>query len=190
MRCPSCGAENRDGARFCRQCAGALPAAPSESTQACPNCGARVPSGTRFCVACGASVDRVQPPPARTVRPAMPPARPAQPSPPPWSPPPAQSAPPPVAPPRYAAPPRPRRGLGGCGWVLIVGGVLGGVAHRWLGRVGYLVVRAGWDSWVVSYLPSDCDACSSDRDTSGSWCILSNSSGLWYDELDARLWLD
>jgi hypothetical protein len=132
MKCPSCGTDNREGARFCRQCAGVLPAGPPEVGAVCPNCGARVSSGTKFCLACGASLDKVRPV-ARPLHPAAPPTRPAQSapqSPPLWSAPAPQRVPPPppqpVAPPPYAAPlPKPKRGGKGCVWALIAGGVLG-----------------------------------------------------------------
>lgn len=146
MRCPSCGAENRAGAHFCRQCAGPLPAEPSGSAQVCPNCEAQVPSGTKFCLACGASLDRVRPA-ARPVHPAAPPARPMPPtqqSPPLWSTPPTQrtpSPPPFTPPPPYAAvpPPGPKRGGRGCVWALIVGGVLGTLI-----LIGLIVLVVFW----------------------------------------------
>jgi hypothetical protein len=46
VRCPSCGVESAEGARFCAQCGGRL--APS-----CPACGEPVQSGHRLCQACG-----------------------------------------------------------------------------------------------------------------------------------------
>ena len=47
MTCPRCQAENRDGARFCRECGATFGAV-------CPGCGAKVESGSRFCDSCGA----------------------------------------------------------------------------------------------------------------------------------------
>ena len=47
MNCPACGHANPDGARFCNQCAGALPVR-------CLNCGTSNPIGARFCNACAA----------------------------------------------------------------------------------------------------------------------------------------
>ncbi len=46
MRCPSCEHDNRDGARFCDGCGGAL--APQ-----CAQCGADLRPSARFCDACG-----------------------------------------------------------------------------------------------------------------------------------------
>jgi predicted ATPase/class 3 adenylate cyclase len=46
--CPSCGQENREGARFCGACAASL--APE---LACASCGALNPAGQKFCDACG-----------------------------------------------------------------------------------------------------------------------------------------
>jgi class 3 adenylate cyclase len=47
MQCPRCQAENREEARFCREC-GATFGAP------CSSCGARVEVGNKFCDGCGA----------------------------------------------------------------------------------------------------------------------------------------
>jgi len=128
MRCPSCGAENREGAHFCQQCAEPLPVGPSGPAYVCPNCGAQVLSSKNFCLACGASLGRARPSATRPVHPAAPPARsmpPTQQRPPLWSPPPTQGIPPPPPSP-YAAPPlsQPKRGGRGCVWALIAGGVL------------------------------------------------------------------
>src|SRR5713226_10161449 len=46
MKCPRCEGENREGARFCREC-GALFAA------VCSSCGAKVEAGSKFCDNCG-----------------------------------------------------------------------------------------------------------------------------------------
>ena len=59
MRCPSCGFESAEGARFCAQCGERL--APS-----CPGCGAPTQSGHRFCPACGVSLQPVAPEPPAT----------------------------------------------------------------------------------------------------------------------------
>jgi Double zinc ribbon len=46
MRCPACGNENRDGAKFCRGCGTSF-----QST--CPKCGAHLSQEDRFCDSCG-----------------------------------------------------------------------------------------------------------------------------------------
>ncbi len=52
--CPNCGQGNREGARFCAGCGGAL-------AVACLSCGADLPAGARFCDACGAPVSQTDP---------------------------------------------------------------------------------------------------------------------------------
>ena len=47
MTCPWCQAENRDGARFCRECGATFGAV-------CSGCGAKVEAGSKFCDSCGA----------------------------------------------------------------------------------------------------------------------------------------
>src|SRR5262245_56458045 len=49
MKCPRCHADNRDGARFCRECGATFAAA-------CPSCGAKVEAGSKFCDSCGAGL--------------------------------------------------------------------------------------------------------------------------------------
>jgi class 3 adenylate cyclase/tetratricopeptide (TPR) repeat protein len=49
VTCPSCGHENREGARFCLSCGGGL-------ALSCPCCSAQLPPGARFCDACGKHV--------------------------------------------------------------------------------------------------------------------------------------
>jgi class 3 adenylate cyclase len=46
MECPRCGAENRDGAKFCAKCGHGL-------ALACPSCGAAYQADDAFCVECG-----------------------------------------------------------------------------------------------------------------------------------------
>ena len=48
MRCSKCGAENRDGAKFCKNCAAPIPAK-------CLSCGAAVQPRSKFCDECGAA---------------------------------------------------------------------------------------------------------------------------------------
>ena len=47
MKCPRCQAENREGARFCRECGVTFGAV-------CSSCGAKVEAGSKFCDGCGA----------------------------------------------------------------------------------------------------------------------------------------
>jgi hypothetical protein len=49
MKCTKCGAENREGAKFCNECA-----APIEAS--CPKCGSRNKPGAKFCDECGTSL--------------------------------------------------------------------------------------------------------------------------------------
>jgi class 3 adenylate cyclase len=49
MTCAECGAENREGAKFCNECA-----APIEAS--CPKCRAKNKAGAKFCDECGASL--------------------------------------------------------------------------------------------------------------------------------------
>lgn len=46
MLCPSCGSDNREGARFCADCGAKL-------ESACPACGAAVVADQKFCDSCG-----------------------------------------------------------------------------------------------------------------------------------------
>jgi Double zinc ribbon len=48
MKCPSCGCENRDGAKFFGDCATLLAEA-----LVCPRCGTANPKGRKFCDSCG-----------------------------------------------------------------------------------------------------------------------------------------
>src|SRR6059058_1557012 len=50
MKCPRCQAENRERARFCRECGATFGAV-------CSSCGAKVEAGSKFCDGCGAPVD-------------------------------------------------------------------------------------------------------------------------------------
>src|SRR5690349_13212357 len=46
MICPTCGAENAAGKKFCTECGGAL-------ALACPSCGAALTGTEKFCGECG-----------------------------------------------------------------------------------------------------------------------------------------
>jgi class 3 adenylate cyclase/uncharacterized protein YcbX len=52
MRCPKCGTENREGAKFCKDCAAPIPGS-------CANCGATLQPGSKFCDQCGSPVSGV-----------------------------------------------------------------------------------------------------------------------------------
>jgi class 3 adenylate cyclase/tetratricopeptide (TPR) repeat protein len=49
MTCSNCGAENREGRKFCAECGSAL-------SQACPSCGAANEPGEKFCGECGTAL--------------------------------------------------------------------------------------------------------------------------------------
>ena len=59
MECPSCGAANREGAKFCASCGTPL-------GLACPSCGAPYEPGQGFCDECGTALTAA-PAPARAV---------------------------------------------------------------------------------------------------------------------------
>ena len=61
MRCPHCGAENREERRFCAECGGFF-------SSACPACGFRNEPGEKFCGGCGAAL---LPPSAQARKPAL-----------------------------------------------------------------------------------------------------------------------
>ena len=50
MKCSACSHDNREGARFCDNCGGAL-------SRQCPSCGMQLRSEAKFCDHCGASID-------------------------------------------------------------------------------------------------------------------------------------
>jgi Double zinc ribbon len=56
MRCPACGNENREGAKFCRGCGASFPSA-------CPKCGAHLSLQDRFCDSCGHRLGQQTPAP-------------------------------------------------------------------------------------------------------------------------------
>src|SRR5215510_15031488 len=47
MQCPRCGSDNREGAKFCNECAAPL-------LLRCPACGTENRPGAKFCDACAA----------------------------------------------------------------------------------------------------------------------------------------
>src|SRR5713101_6360341 len=53
MRCPNCGNENRQGAKFCNDCAAPLPLR-------CPNCGNENRQGAKFCNDCATPLAKGQ----------------------------------------------------------------------------------------------------------------------------------
>jgi predicted ATPase/class 3 adenylate cyclase len=67
MLCPSCGHENREGARFCGDCA-----APLVDAIACPSCGTSNPVGQKFCDSCGQAISEPAAPPTPTPTPTIP----------------------------------------------------------------------------------------------------------------------
>ena len=48
MKCAGCGCENREGAKFCGECA-----APLAEALTCRSCGTANPKGRKFCDSCG-----------------------------------------------------------------------------------------------------------------------------------------
>lgn len=66
MTCPSCQADNRDGARFCNECGASLAAR-------CASCGAEHRPGQKFCDECGAQLGAAAAPTAPAERVAAPP---------------------------------------------------------------------------------------------------------------------
>src|SRR5215467_10387414 len=52
MECPSCGAANLEGKKFCGDCGTPLPL-----SVCCTACGAENPPGKKFCADCGAALN-------------------------------------------------------------------------------------------------------------------------------------
>ena len=61
MKCRRCQADNRDGARFCRECGATF-------ATVCPSCGVKVEAGSKFCDSCGAALALALAPTAVTAR--------------------------------------------------------------------------------------------------------------------------
>lgn len=55
ITCPSCGAKQKPGSRFCNQCGVRIASAAEEETT-CPICGAKLPLNSKFCNSCGAKL--------------------------------------------------------------------------------------------------------------------------------------
>src|SRR5262245_61293670 len=51
--CSNCGAQMREGARFCPRCGMQTPAAVAPQSRFCANCGAAMAPDARFCLSCG-----------------------------------------------------------------------------------------------------------------------------------------
>ena len=64
MKCPNCGHNLPDTARFCNKCGQPIvPKPPTEERRIyCPNCGASLPEAARFCNKCGQPLDEEGPP--------------------------------------------------------------------------------------------------------------------------------
>ena len=67
MKCPSCGADNPEGQKFCGNCGHRLEGPPGArfGLVRCPNCGFENPEGRRYCADCGSMIPRT----LRTVTP-------------------------------------------------------------------------------------------------------------------------
>src|SRR5436190_5784049 len=64
MKCHSCGCDNREGAKFCGDCA-----APLAAALACPSCGTANPKGRKFCHSCGQPLAELSAPDPRSYTP-------------------------------------------------------------------------------------------------------------------------
>ena len=65
LLCPSCGASNEAGRKFCGECGTAL-------ARTCPSCGTANPPSVKFCGECGAALDAVAPAPTSAPLPTAP----------------------------------------------------------------------------------------------------------------------
>jgi predicted amidophosphoribosyltransferase len=57
MKCPSCGHENREHAKFCEECA-----RPVRAVRVCSKCGAELRPAAKFCDECATPTASAQPP--------------------------------------------------------------------------------------------------------------------------------
>lgn len=55
--CPSCGAQNAQGVKFCNQCGSPMNVSPKAAPTHCTNCGAELAPGTKFCGSCGTKAE-------------------------------------------------------------------------------------------------------------------------------------
>jgi hypothetical protein len=55
MKCPKCGAELKDGVKFCQECGTKIEVA-QPVKQFCRECGNEIPAGAKFCPYCGADI--------------------------------------------------------------------------------------------------------------------------------------
>ena len=58
LYCPTCGAENRDTAKFCMQCSASMTAAPDK---VCGNCGTKNPDAAKYCLNCATPLHAATP---------------------------------------------------------------------------------------------------------------------------------
>ena len=62
MKCPSCGIEVSESARFCASCGASLARSEKETEAValnCKNCGSKLPEGAVYCTSCGTPVAAV-----------------------------------------------------------------------------------------------------------------------------------
>ncbi len=72
MQCPSCGHENREGRKFCSECA-----SPLFTELKCPSCGALNEHGEKYCGGCAASLTVIEPESAQQPKTVSPPSQPS-----------------------------------------------------------------------------------------------------------------
>ena len=70
MQCPSCGHENREGRKFCSECA-----SPLFTELKCPSCGALNEHGEKYCGGCAASLTVSEPESAQQPKTVSPPSQ-------------------------------------------------------------------------------------------------------------------
>lgn len=55
--CPSCGAKNKEGIKFCIHCGKEMTPKKEKTENRCPVCGAKNDKNTKYCLSCGAALD-------------------------------------------------------------------------------------------------------------------------------------